>query len=53
MTHGSIRSRDFHYVVIGEGTSPRQPHIAPLPAPHVRWAAGVIEHRVLCFVHLH
>jgi hypothetical protein len=35
MTHGSIRSRDFHYAVIGEGTSSRQLHTAPLPAPHV------------------
>ena len=30
-------------------TLSRQPKIAPLPTAHVRWAAGVIEHRVLCF----
>jgi hypothetical protein len=35
MTHGSIRPRDFHFAVIGEGTSSRQLHTAPLPAPHV------------------
>ena len=35
MTRVSIRSHDFHYTVIGEGTLSRQLHTAPLPAPHV------------------
>jgi len=38
--HGSIRSRDFHYAVIGEGTLSRQLHTAPLPAPRGRPGDG-------------